>query len=148
MKLDNYEWQSDFARNHIAEGRAEGVVHGMKWATLQVLDARGLLVSDDVRDQESDRGPYVLTIRGVRHEGEEPGPYTWPVKFALQHRANGMMQGFAEGMARAVVMALGARDIPVSDDLSDRIYACADLDQLRLLVRRAVTMGTDEGLFI
>ncbi|WP_141579940.1 hypothetical protein [Actinomadura sp. WMMA1423] len=45
VKLDNYEWQSEFAMTHRAEGRAEGEVK----ALLLLLEARGLDVPEDVR---------------------------------------------------------------------------------------------------
>ncbi|MGW2308116.1 hypothetical protein [Actinomadura luteofluorescens] len=45
MKLDNYEWQSEFALTHRAEGFAEGLVKGL----LLLLKARELDVPADVR---------------------------------------------------------------------------------------------------
>ncbi|MEU9867515.1 hypothetical protein AB0C87_06660 [Actinomadura sp. NPDC048021] len=45
VKLDNYEWQSEFALTHRAEGRTEGEAK----ALLLMLAARGLDVSEDVR---------------------------------------------------------------------------------------------------
>ncbi|WP_149260064.1 hypothetical protein [Actinomadura sp. K4S16] len=49
MKLDNYEWQSEFAISHRAEGRAEGEVKGESKALLLMLEARGVDVPEDVR---------------------------------------------------------------------------------------------------
>jgi hypothetical protein len=43
MDLKNYEWQSDFAKSHIAEGEAKSV--------LLVLKARGLAVPDHVHER-------------------------------------------------------------------------------------------------
>ncbi len=45
MANGTYEYQSDFARRHVAQGRAEGGAH----AVLVVLSARGIAVPDDVR---------------------------------------------------------------------------------------------------
>jgi len=44
-----YEYQSDFARRHVAQGRAEGEAQGRAHAVLVVLSARGIAVPDDVR---------------------------------------------------------------------------------------------------
>ncbi|MEV0660243.1 hypothetical protein ACIBI3_01775 [Actinomadura luteofluorescens] len=53
VKLDNYEWQSEFAITHRAEGRAEGLAEGEARgeakALLLLLEARGLDVPADVR---------------------------------------------------------------------------------------------------
>jgi hypothetical protein len=67
MKLDNYEWQSEFARTHIAQGRvegkAEGKAEGMAEGKIEgqatgeaksillVLDARGITVPDHIRER-------------------------------------------------------------------------------------------------
>jgi hypothetical protein len=47
MASGNYEYQSDFAKTHQAKGRAEGEAKGEARGVLAVLDARGLVVSDD-----------------------------------------------------------------------------------------------------
>jgi hypothetical protein len=49
MASGNYEFQSDFAKKHQAQGRAEGEARGRAEALLAVLQARGLQVSDEVR---------------------------------------------------------------------------------------------------
>jgi hypothetical protein len=50
-----YEYQSDFVRKYVhqgrAEGRAEGEAKGEAKALLAVLAARGLAVPDDARDR-------------------------------------------------------------------------------------------------
>ncbi|MFI9509965.1 hypothetical protein [Nocardia sp. NPDC052566] len=46
-----YEYQSDFARKYVAQGRAEGRVVEAARAVLNVLEARGLAISEDTRDQ-------------------------------------------------------------------------------------------------
>jgi hypothetical protein len=45
MGIENYQYQSDFAKKFISEGRAEALVESI----LAVLQARGLAVTDDVR---------------------------------------------------------------------------------------------------
>ncbi|MGI8333983.1 hypothetical protein ACRYCC_28870 [Actinomadura scrupuli] len=47
MKLDTYEWKSDFALEHIAMGKAEGEARSV----LLFLAARGIEVSDEARDR-------------------------------------------------------------------------------------------------
>ena len=47
MMSKNYQYQSDFAKRYVAEGRAQGRAE----AVLQVLAARGIPVSPDVRDR-------------------------------------------------------------------------------------------------
>jgi hypothetical protein len=47
VKLDNYEWKSEFAITHRAEGEARVEAR----AVLLVLDARGVAVPDDIRDR-------------------------------------------------------------------------------------------------
>jgi hypothetical protein len=49
MASGNYEYQSDFARRYVAQGRAEGEAAGRAHALLAVLAARGLDVPEDVR---------------------------------------------------------------------------------------------------
>jgi hypothetical protein len=53
MASGNYEYQSDFARRYVAEGKAEGRAEGeaarAAHAILTVLAARGLAVADEVR---------------------------------------------------------------------------------------------------
>jgi len=49
MASGNYEYQSDFARRYVAEGKAEGRAEGGAHAILAVLAARGLDVPDEVR---------------------------------------------------------------------------------------------------
>jgi hypothetical protein len=56
MKTDTYTWQSDFALEHIAlgkaegiaEGKAEGKAEGEARSVLMVLAARGITVPDDL----------------------------------------------------------------------------------------------------
>jgi hypothetical protein len=47
VKIADYEWQSDFAKTHIAEGRAEGEARML----LRILKARGIDVPNEVRDR-------------------------------------------------------------------------------------------------
>lgn len=47
VKIADYEWQSDFAKTHIAEGEAIGEARFL----LRILKNRGITVPDDVRER-------------------------------------------------------------------------------------------------
>jgi hypothetical protein len=51
VKTAGYEWQSDFAKTHIAEGRAEGVAIGEARLLLRILKNRGITVPDDIHER-------------------------------------------------------------------------------------------------
>jgi hypothetical protein len=51
MANRNYEYQSDFAKRYIAQGRAEGRAEGEARALLAVLKARGIEVPDPIRER-------------------------------------------------------------------------------------------------
>jgi hypothetical protein len=53
MASGNYEYQSDFARRYVAQGRAEGRAEGRAYAVLHVLAQRGIEVPEPVRAQIS-----------------------------------------------------------------------------------------------
>src|SRR3954447_17418853 len=49
--MKGYEYQSDFAKKYVAQGRAEGRTEEAAYALLTVLQARGLAVPDAVRER-------------------------------------------------------------------------------------------------
>ncbi|HYU32539.1 MAG TPA: hypothetical protein VEW48_10285 [Thermoanaerobaculia bacterium] len=49
--IKGYEYQSDFAKKYVAQGRAEGRAEGLGEGLLSVLRVRGLTVSDAVRER-------------------------------------------------------------------------------------------------
>ena len=49
--MKGYEYQSDFAKKYVAQGRAEGRTEEAAHAVLTVLRARGLVVPDAVRER-------------------------------------------------------------------------------------------------
>ncbi|UGT43595.1 hypothetical protein LTV02_09525 [Nocardia yamanashiensis] len=49
MAIENYHWESDFAHEHQAIGRAEGRAETLAATVLRILDRRGLTVDDTVR---------------------------------------------------------------------------------------------------
>lgn len=53
MQAGVYEWQSDFALKHIAEGEAKGRVEGEIELLLIVLESRGFTIDDDLRERIS-----------------------------------------------------------------------------------------------
>jgi hypothetical protein len=44
-----YEYQSDFARKYVAEGRREGAAQAKAHDVITVIEARGLPVAEDIR---------------------------------------------------------------------------------------------------
>ncbi|WP_433463448.1 hypothetical protein [Spirillospora sp. CA-128828] len=76
VDIKNYEWQSDFAKSHIAKGRAEGEAKGEAKALLLVLDARGISVPNDVRERvisctDTDQLDRWVRRAAVVHSAEE-----------------------------------------------------------------------------
>jgi hypothetical protein len=53
MSTTEHRYQSDFARRYYAQGEASGEAKGEAKAILAVLDARGIEVPDDLREQIS-----------------------------------------------------------------------------------------------
>jgi hypothetical protein len=51
MNIADYEWQSDFAKTHQAEGEARGEAMGEAKSVLLFLSARGIDVPDDIRER-------------------------------------------------------------------------------------------------
>ncbi|KFE65449.1 hypothetical protein DB31_1565 [Hyalangium minutum] len=90
MKRGNYEYQSEFARKYVAqgreEGREEGLYEGERTAVFEVLDARGLEVDAEARQRIlncKDPSQLKLWIRKAVvvqsvQELFEPGPVTQP----------------------------------------------------------------------
>ncbi|MEO3829219.1 hypothetical protein [Actinomadura sp. B10D3] len=55
MQAGTYEWKSDFALKHIAEGEAKGRIEGEAKGEIKVLlvvlEARGFTIDDDLRQR-------------------------------------------------------------------------------------------------
>lgn len=94
MQSGNYEYQSDFARKYVAQGREEG-----------------------------------------REEGRQEG------------REEGHHEGLKDGEVMALLEVLDARGIALNAEARKRIQACTDLAQLKIWLRRAVTVRNAEELF-
>jgi hypothetical protein len=56
-------------------------------------------------------------------------------------------KGIAKGLAEAIFDVLESRDVPVSEEVRERILACPEPEQLQIWIRRAVTVGSAEQLF-
>jgi hypothetical protein len=56
--------------------------------------------------------------------------------------AKGLAAGEAKGLADAVLTVLKGRDVPVPQNVRDRILSCTDQDQLRVWLLRAATATT------
>ncbi|GGO21880.1 hypothetical protein GCM10010116_44080 [Microbispora rosea subsp. aerata] len=56
-------------------------------------------------------------------------------------------KGRAEGQAEAILTVLSARGIEVSEDVSERIRRCHDLDRLAAWLRAAATADSPDELF-
>jgi hypothetical protein len=70
---------------------------------------------------------------------------TWPVysPFAKEHYGRGK----AEGEAEAILLVLRARGLAVTEEQRARITACADVEQLKDWVTRAVSVESASDLF-
>ena len=49
--MKGYEYQSDFARKYVAQGRLEGAIKARTRSVLIVLEARGIDVPDAARER-------------------------------------------------------------------------------------------------
>ncbi|WP_233359033.1 hypothetical protein [Thermomonospora amylolytica] len=150
----------DFASQHRADGRVEGWAE----ALLLVLEARGVVVSEEVRRRITgcaDLERLENWVRQVAAAGSADDlfngwlsdfftdcamtvdDYEWKSDFALRHRAVGR----SEGLAEALLMTLETRGITVSEEVRRRITGCGDLERLENWVRRATTADSAEELF-
>jgi hypothetical protein len=74
-------------------------------------------------------------------------PFRYQSDFARRYFDQGRTEGEAKGEAKAVLAVLDARDIEVPADVREDIAGCADLEQLDIWVRRAVTANKVHDLF-
>ncbi|MFI7040968.1 hypothetical protein ACIBI0_30165 [Microbispora rosea] len=57
-----------------------------------------------------------------------------------------LAKGKAEGQSEAILTVLSARGIEVSEDLSEKIRKCHDLDRLDAWLRAAATVDSSDAL--
>jgi hypothetical protein len=98
MQSGTYEYQSEFARKYVAQGREEGRQEGLQ-------------------------------------EGRQEG---------LQE---GLQEGRHEGEQAALFEVLDARGLQMDAGTRQRILACKDLSQLKLWLRKAVSVESAQQLF-
>jgi flagellar biosynthesis/type III secretory pathway protein FliH len=61
--------------------------------------------------------------------------------------AEGYAEGFAEGFARAVLWALAARGLTLSEESAERVRGCRDQAQLEIWLDRAIVVDSAEEIF-
>ncbi|WP_067666988.1 hypothetical protein [Nocardia miyunensis] len=71
------------------------------------------------------------------------GTYQYKSEFARRYYA----EGEAKGEASALLTILRARQLPVPEEVEQRVLSCSDLDLLSSWVRRAATAATIEEVF-
>jgi hypothetical protein len=98
MRSGTYEYQSEFARKYVAQGREEGRQEGLQ-------------------------------------EGFQKG------------RQEGRQEGLQEGERAALFEVLDARGLVVDDTARQRILNCQELSQLKLWLRKALTVESVQELF-
>lgn len=164
--MKGYEYQSDFAKKHVADGREQGRVEGAARALLTALRVRGIGVSDATRrriltqsgleqlDCWMEKAVLATSLAEVLVEisGGVPLPkeaarqaqdamatghnYQW--EFARRYFDEGRERGIADGVAHALLIALRARGIMAHESARVRILAQKDLDQLDRWLEKAV----------
>ncbi|MBX6383457.1 MAG: hypothetical protein IRZ07_10885 [Microbispora sp.] len=72
--------------------------------------------------------------------------YEYLSDWARENIAKGRAEGKAEGKAEAILTVLSARGIEVSEDLSEKIRKCNDLDRLAAWLRAAATVDSSDAL--
>ena len=68
-------------------------------------------------------------------------------KGKAEGRTKGKAEGRARGAAKAILIVLAGRGVPVSPDLRARIVGCGDLAQLEAWAERAGVVSTAAELF-
>ncbi|MDC0711989.1 hypothetical protein POL68_26210 [Stigmatella sp. ncwal1] len=81
----------------------------------------------------------------------QSGHYEYQSEFARKYVAQGLEKGREEGLQEgeraALLEVLDARGLSVDAEARQRILACTDLPQLKLWLRKAVTMQSVQELF-
>ena len=164
--MKGYEYQSDFAKKYVADGRELGRVEGAARALLTALRVRGIAVSDATRrriltqnhleqlDRWMEMAVFATSLADVlgetsggapllteaAHEAQEatrtPHNYQW--EFAKRYFDEGREGGLAEGVGHALLIALQARGIAAPERARVRILAQKDLEQLDRWMEMAV----------
>jgi hypothetical protein len=72
---------------------------------------------------------------------------SWRAEGLAQGRAEGMAEGRAQEAARMLLRVFAARGFQVSDEVRQRVLACADISQLEAWADRAVTAASIAAVF-
>ena len=168
--IKGYEYQSDFARRYVAEGRTKGFAEGhaegrlagrieartevMVQAVLTVLRVRGIAVPDIVRERillqrdlqklESwlEKALVASSVEAVVDEIRTEDLMEEGREYPNKFAKQYVTQGCTEGAARAVLIVLQARGFAVCDVTRKRILAQKDLETLERWHERAVVAAS------
>jgi flagellar biosynthesis/type III secretory pathway protein FliH len=95
-------------------------------------------------------GKYEYQTEFVRQwiaQGLEQGRQQGLEQGLQQGLQQGRQQGLQQGEVAALLEVLDARGLEVDDAARQRITACTDLAQLKLWLRKAVTVRSTQELF-
>ena len=67
--------------------------------------------------------------------------------FAKHHYGLGKAEGLAEGEAEAILLVLGSRGIPVTEEQRSEFLSCTDLQQLETWLEHVGTVSSADELF-
>lgn len=157
--IKGYEYQSEFARRYVAEGRTKGFAEGhaegrlagrieartevMVQAVLTVLRVRGIAVPDIVRERmllqrdlqklESwlEKALVASSVEAVVDEIRTEDLMEEGREYPNEFAKQYVTQGCTEGAARAVLIVLQARGFAVCEVTRKRILAQKDLQRLK-----------------
>jgi hypothetical protein len=85
--------------------------------------------------------------RSALEELMQRGTYEYQSEFARKYVAQGLEEGRHEGERAALFEVLDARGLRVDAETRQRILACTDLAQLKVWLRKAVTVESAQELF-
>ena len=77
----------------------------------------------------------------------QSGKYEYQSEFARKYVAQGREEGRQEGELAALMEVLDARGLDVDEVSRQRLLACTDVAQLKIWLRKAVTVKSVQELF-
>jgi Arc/MetJ-type ribon-helix-helix transcriptional regulator len=86
-------------------------------------------------------------VRQSLEELMKSGKYEYQTEFVRKLMAQGLEQGRQEGEMDALLEVLDARGLNVDAEARQRILSCEDLAQLKVWLRKAVTVSSVQELF-
>jgi hypothetical protein len=128
------------------------MAHGHKEVGASI--ARTVMAAMGGLDEERVRLYVDLTIaslgeaaRGALETLMQSGTYEYQSEFARKYVAQGREEGRHEGEQTALLEVLDARGFQVGEEMRQRILGCKDLSQLKLWLRKAVSVQSIQELF-